>query len=196
MLQQGIVLRTHISGSKCTIFDKQIGKIDAFIKHAHKAKRAQNLFPGALIYYAREDWRTQYKISDIELVSAPALWAQQDLLFVHHVIELCMFFLPLHCNAVELYDLLMGLYQPQKLSYKKFMCRFFQRLGIYPEQPAQFDHAFLEYIFLTPLDMTSQLIDSKIEKSLQQWLHECIYTHAQANQLKTVHFLKKINEYE
>lgn len=193
MLHQGIILQTYIRGHKFSLFDKQIGRIDAFIKEPRKAKK---LFPGALIYYTLEEWRHNYKITDIELVSKPADWAQQDLLFLHHVLELSYYFLPLHSNAVELYNLLDGLYQPHKLSQKKFMCRFFQRLGIYPEQAAHYDNAFLEYIFLTPLNMTSQLIDSKIEKSLHQWLHECVHTHSQASRLKTVHFLKKLSDYE
>src|SRR5581483_3565729 len=143
-VSHGIVLHTQFPHQKCALFDKQIGHVHAYM---HNNRKLKNIFPGAYISYALEPWRSNYKITDIELIGLPAQWAQQDLLFLHHILELSYYFLPLHCNAHELFELLRLLYKQHKLSYKKFMCRFFQRLGIYPEQPTNYDQLFLEYMF-------------------------------------------------
>lgn len=193
MLHHAIVLRSYPYGNKISILDKKIGRIEGIIR---KKGLNKNLFAGAYISYILDLWRTQYVIQDIQLINTPAAWATKDLLFLHHLLELCYFFSPLHNSAQAVFELLELLYQEKIVldnltSQKIYICDLFKQLGIYSPNTLEYDINFINFI-LSPLKNVYHInIDNKMKEKIQKWLLECVADNSTSLKLKTISFLKK-----
>ena len=183
----GIVIQNCAPAKqKIMLFDKQTGTY-----WATTIKR--QLSPGSLICYEKKVGPSITFLSSIELLDIPFFWAQEDILFLHHILELCSLFVPIGQPQPELFMLLEFLYineQKHSLSKKVFLCKFFIILGFYPEG----DSKQLSFVFeLAKLSIDSackQVIDLNKQMQLEQWLERCMQYYASHKQMKTTHFLK------
>ena len=78
-----------------------------------------------------------YIIDDMNIHETPMALARHDILFLHHVLELCCQLIPVNSCVDGIFDLLMHLYSTQiytgSVQYKKiFLLKLLTRLGIYP----------------------------------------------------------------
>ena len=171
---QGIVLRASSEyKSSLTLLDEYQGKIEGIV---YKKQATEKLFHGALLLYSAKAnrSRSQYLLSDIQLINMPTYWTGEHFLFFHHVLELADYFLPWDAQATELFRLVHILYtDPEtvgtKQAQKLFLYHFFKRLGIYPEEN------------LTDTGTT-----------IETWLRACINVHPQAASLQTMQFIKNL----
>jgi hypothetical protein len=188
---QAIVLKTYLpQKQKVCLLDAHLGKIMA-VPHR------QDIGYGSLLVYFAREWQAHnqlYMMQSIELIDMPLQLAADDILFLHHVLELCYFFLPLgHCNR-HIFHLVLFLYTSQHLiqnSYLKkvFLFQFFSTLGLYPQEH-KFQQAHFHYLASTSIDIIAQqAIDLMVESELDNWLLRCIEIHPCARSFKTVHFL-------
>jgi hypothetical protein len=195
-LHQGIVLRVYHTKHKLSIFDAHLGKIECIPQHS---KKMQRLFHGAYITYALKSWRNNYLMYDTALVAEPPYVVHQKLLFFHHVLEICYFFLALEQQEYTLFGLLKVAYtHPEifesKLAQKLFLCHFFKEIGIYPADTRSYDPAFFSLIS-GPFESSVKAEDEeKVHGNLRKWLLGCISTHPYAHSLKTIDFLIKVVE--
>lgn len=186
----GIIIKKHApKNMKVSLLDSELGKINA-VFHDDTLSR------GSLVRYNAKPKESIVFISDIELLDVPMVLAKDDLLFFHHVLELCYYFLPLEFPVEDIFDLMMDLYTPheymqQSIGKQLFLCKFFSLLGIYPEGE-KFQKPHFHTIASTPIDiLLQQNIDLVTENDMHEWLWHCIKTHPYADYFKTLHFIGK-----
>lgn len=184
----GIVLKTYFSlKRKISVLDQENGRIDYVTS-------MEDICTGTLIRYGVHLGNGAHFIHDIDKIGLPLLLARQDLLFFHHILELCYFFIPSGSDSLELFSLIEYLYSIENnlLSswFKKvFLVKFFMIIGMYPEESGSIT-ACVHRLSLIPIDkLFTQEIDLDNEKELDVWLKSCVSAHPAINKFKTVHFL-------
>ena len=186
----GIVLKNHQSHQqKFSVLDQYDGKITCMLRH-------NGIVQGGLISYFMSTQRGMHTVTGIEILAVPFSLARYDILFLHHVLELCYYFLPAQSEALVTFNLLIFLYKTADtlitpLHKKIFLFKLHISFGFYT------DYA--------PLSMTSfnrlysESIDSivkvplrlEVERKVDIWLSSCVRAHPYFRNFKTVHFLKK-----
>jgi len=184
----GIVLKSY-QPQKCklAILDRDSGKIMAV---PHRS----DISHGALIkYYEREQEHISF-ITNIDIIDMPLMLSQNDIQFVHHVLELCYYFIPTGSMAPEVFSSLLRFYEfplvlVTPLLKKIYILQLFAQLGVYPEH-SSIRTPRLQALVTTSIDiLATQSLDLMIEQELDVWLVHCIRTHPYANYFKTINFL-------
>jgi hypothetical protein len=189
---QGIVLRTYVpQKQKLSVLDANRGRIDCV---PQDTRAAHQLTTGAYMTYGIRPWHAYYIVYDTDIVDMPLYWAHENLLFFHHVLELCYYFLPVDNIVEDIFILVKKLYTSPKiiqtdLSKKIFLCQFFICLGIYPADARSYGSSFFSLIS-GPFDSKVNA-HGELHMQLQRWLLTCISTHPYAHTLKTIGFLRK-----
>lgn len=193
----GIVLKTCYSQvPDMTILDKQLGKIAGKIHMRNKNIRASH---GSIITYRAIPRGLSYVLDEVDLAHVPFLFARQDIFFLHHILELCYYFLPASCVAEDVFDLLIYLFGTvhEKLYTKRrlILVRLFVLFGMYPEHIKVSD--YIDRIMCQPLHQFLDVpFDGKINAWLDRWMWECIMSHPYKEQFKTVWLLKRTELHE
>lgn len=203
-LHQAIVLQNLNPRKKIVcLLDQELGRIEGTISPISKIDR---IAPGMVINYFIRTWKNMYVFYDIEIIDEPSYLAAHDILFIHHVLELCSFFLPLNDSCEPVFHLVKELYSENRLlegsiAKKMLLCKFFGLIGIYPENAPSYGNEFFNLIsrainsnFDTHnIDYSScNLDDSTMRKKLRSWLLGCVAAHPQAHTIKTIHFLHSL----
>lgn len=188
---KAIILKTYLPQKyKVCLLDVRLGKILAV------PNRDDIGYGSLLLYVARQTSGNNnlYFMHTIDLIDMPLQIAIDDILFLHHVLEMCYFFVPLGEYVDGLFDLIILLYTSDNLlqnaTLKKiFLFQLFARLGLYPEEQ-KFQHPYFHYLATTSIDIIAQCpINLMIEAELEVWLLQCIEVHPLASSFKTVNFL-------
>ncbi|MCL4361466.1 hypothetical protein M1446_03865 [Candidatus Dependentiae bacterium] len=189
---QGIVLRKFLpKKNKVSIFDQKLGRIDALLRGK---KNESRLVQGGFLTYSLEKWNNLYILQDPDFITDPFEWAKEDILFLHHILELCHYFLPIEKPSKELFELVSFIYSNSELlkscfGKKLLLSRFFLLQSIYPNDISIYDQSFYRLIS-GPIDIIlDRKCDLEMHNDLTRWLKECINVHPQAHLFKTVHFL-------
>jgi hypothetical protein len=174
-----------------SVLDRDLGKIELIIKFDKKRRASVN---GGLIKYNLAKFNNIYIASDIELLAAPMELAKDDILFLHHVLELCYNFLSINQPAREIFDLLLLLYTvPDTLkncfTKKIFLAKFFDLTGVANENISSYSPT-LRHLICSPIDiMLDRECDEKIHAELTHWLLDCTIIHPRASKFNTTFFL-------
>ena len=170
-MQSGIVLKNFApKKQKFLILDRDLGPIEAACPPAIESK----LCRGAVVSYDLIAQKHISLLGSVDILDIPFAWAREDILFLHHLLELLCYFLPARQEARPLFELMTQLYQapvmPKKLHKKLVIARCFLLLGVcnpVPDQYPDFEHR---------------------ESELDAWLLACIAEHPQAGYLQTLKF--------
>lgn len=193
-INSGIILKSNLN--KLTILDEKLGKITCYIK-----LKKNNLIQGAHLDYVLEVFNDYYYISNIKILNAPgniSKYIYHDLIFFHHVIEICYYFLPLNCNEniSYIFTLILSLYEnniaDNKFLKKLFLYNLFKILNIYFEYDVQ-DYNFMNKNYKIGIDLENIIT---LNNSLKRWLTLCISRQPYYNRLKTINFMKELDIYE
>lgn len=184
----GIVLKNY-QPQKCklAILDRDSGKIVA-------VPNRTDMSNGALIMYFKREQEHVSFIHSIDIIDMPLALAHEDIVFVHHVLELCYYFIPMGSNASQVFRALLRFYEyPLVLNTpimkKIFVVQLFFLLGVYPD-PQRFNSTSINQLISISIDIwAAQSIDLRIEKELDEWLMHCVKTHPRAEYFKTINFL-------
>jgi len=186
----GIVLKTFFpQKQKISLFDKVQGKMSCIPDR-------NDIQPGGLIAYHLTNSQRMPFARMINLIESPLLLAREDIIFVHHVLEVCYYFIHSYDPAPEIFDLLMKLYHSEIIlcddkNKKIFLFTLFWKLGIYPESK-NFDSILFRNFAMKFVDRLGfEYIDLENEQLVDAWLYECLSLHPCFNYFKTVHFLRK-----
>lgn len=186
---KAIVLKTYLPQKyKLCVLDSDLGKVMT-------VPNRSDIGNGALILYFPREQQMLYFMHGIEIIDSPLMLAKEDILFIHHVLELCYFFVPIGERVPQLFVLLMALYTSQTLLHtiiakKVFLFQFFACLGLYPEG-ARFQTPYFHQLAMASIDnIALSPIDLVIEQELDEWLRSCIALHPCTHNFKTVHFLQ------
>jgi hypothetical protein len=186
----GIVLKHNIHSTHTThLLDRKLGKIEVVIRD----KKSVRVCRGAVLTYLIEDHTRTHKVHALDIIHIPLELAQQDILFLHHVLEICFYFIPASINHEAVFDLLIQVYKKHKIwdnrTIKKwYLMKFFMGIGMYPEIAAHSSLVGVADIHIE--DILDSITDWNInEAELDAWLLECLYMHPHISVFKTVHFL-------
>lgn len=186
----GIILSHLFSRTgKIALLDKQYGRIDGIV-HSNR------IVIGALVRYTMRPKHAVYIIDDINIHEMPLQLARQDILFLHHVLELCYQLIPVNSSVDGIFDLLLRLYSSHtyqsSAQYKKlFLFKLLTILGIYSCSQKMSKSTF-DRLMDMPIDsMCDETLDLGSEKELDIWLYYCITEHVRMDALRTIHFLSK-----
>jgi len=183
----GIVLKTFFPKKrKVAVLDKDDGMMEYI-------PDTENICQGALIHYYHTDGKNSF-IRGIENVGMPLLLAKRDLLFFHHVLEMCYFFMPIGVTNSDIFALVEFLYSIDSSrlnpSIKKvFMMKLFAMFGVYPEHKKFHTAYYYQLAALPTSSLLEQNLDAQALEDMDQWLRLCVASHPYNEQFKTVHFL-------
>jgi hypothetical protein len=176
---QGIVLRTFMPYTqKILIFDVHRGKIQGVPQWKKKAGCIPH---GALLYYEYKERLPLALLSNIELLQVPKGTYIADFYFLHHVLELCDYFLPFGQHMPEIFNLVLELYTcvtPLSVEAQRlFLYYFFTVVGVTPPYTAS---------------LIFKKKDGQTMHEFSQFLLECVHMHSSAHLLKTLFVIKKL----
>lgn len=174
---------------KCALLDYELGMIDAI-------PPSEALSAGSMIEYSLTK-RSQEKffLQEVDLINIPLQLAKQDILFFHHILELCYFFMLEGSQVPGMYELLCRLYHESKtysLDFKLlFLFKFFVLLGRFPYE-GKYQTTFFQELASKPIDtIISYSIDWNSKHELREWIVSCVMDHPYVQGLKTIHFLER-----
>ncbi len=186
----GIILNHFFSRTgKIALLDKKHGRVDGIVY-------SKQVVVGALVHYNMRPKRAIFIIDDMNIQEMPMHLARQDILFLHHVLELCYQLIPINSCVDGIFDLLMHLYSTRvyeaSSQYKKlFLFKLLTTLGIYTSVEKMSRSTF-DMLISMPIDsMCDETLNLESEKELDIWLYYCITEHVRTDLLKTIHFLSK-----
>lgn len=186
----GIVLHSFFpKRHKIALLDDKVGRIDSVI---YKQVGA----PSAVLSYRLVRQRGAYMLEDVQVEYMPLALAREDILFLHHIIELCYKFIPVGSCVRGIFDLFTHLYALEISSltrqYKKFfLFCLLSTLGIQPSSQPIRPSKYARLLQMSIDTKLSESLDLESEKELDRWLEYCIAEYAEADALKTVYFLIK-----
>jgi len=190
MRQQAIVLYTFEGrDKKVALLDNQYGKIMCYVP-------VRRLSIGSHIEYRLIKKRQYYTAYDIEVIRMPFAVARTDILFLHHVLEVCYYFIPEGVMASDLFALIEYMYKNNDIllssvSKKLYVSKLFILFGIYPEKP----YITLDYwkmLLEEPIEsILAKSIDFATKQELNVWLRSCMQIHPLVHTFKTFEFLNE-----
>ncbi len=206
----GIVVKTFAAGSnKVCILTKELGKIVVFVP---KDAMLIRVHIGSVIACdATEDGHDSYFARSIALISQPQVLLH-DLIWLHHLLEVCYFFSPSREPAEALHTLLancLRLFEIQKEDMatwraikKSLIGSLLMQFGFYPPIPYQNTLGGIQKMLTATVDFTEQhnleLLKCLAAQFMQpnisdykHWLLTSIKVHPRISGFKTLPFVYK-----
>lgn len=170
-----------------TLLDKESGRIDVVMRNGEVSA-------GMLLQYDLVSRMGRSFIEDIDILAVPTELIHTDFLFLHHVLELCFYFLPPSSCSDGIFDLLLRLYdQPMPytalISKKFFLFKLLTIIGVYPELSPDLERLVIPLHVLSIDSAAHQSLDLECEQLLDHWLQRCVADHQKILQFKTIQFL-------
>lgn len=190
MRHKGIVLKSwHAKKCKIALLDMRYGRIDTSTYRSIDSA-------GLLLSYSLESVRGRLLMTDVMIENSPLYLAQEDILFLHHVLELCCTFIPVGSCTQGIFALLLKLYEPrdylQARQYKKlFIFKLLALLGIASCHYHMRVHTLYQLHTISIDTFMQESLHLESEKDLDNWLQHTIAEYTNRGQLQTVHFLHK-----
>lgn len=193
----GVVLRSWVPEKKtCLVFDKIHGVIKGVLLQHDSLRHAQH---GAMVSYELVLCGERIFFQQVRISAEPALWAKNNLAFVHHVLEMCAVFVPPHMSDGQLFDHVVTLYsalesdQDPTLKRLIFLVQFFLLVGWYPDEDVCAINRLISRVSGTMVTLRER---ESLRDSLIKWLRRCVALHPMAPSFKTVTFFEVVGYYE
>ena len=187
---RAIVLKTYIPfKKKIAVLDDTFGRIDCVPAALHCSV-------GALIEYNITPRDQISFIQKIEYISLPFDLISSDILFLHHVLEICFFYIPVGSPEPHIFSMIMSLHTKKNAEFsslhkKVFIAQLFFHLGMYDQNTA-LQKVFFSSLGIFPIDtLVQRVIELDIEKEIDIWLFKSIKMHPYFEQFKTINFLSE-----
>ena len=184
--KSGIILKTFFPKKmKMAVLDLQLGKIEAV--------PPSDLFTaGSLLSYHVQ--QRIYFLYEISLMDMPLSLAKDDILFLHHVLEICYFCVPFGSASPEIFSLIIYLYkdhsEPYTYDFKiAFLFKLLIFLGMHPDEPHFQDPVYYHLARESIDTIMDKSIHLDTKQTLHEWVRSCIAIHPLVYAFKTMHFL-------
>jgi hypothetical protein len=182
----GIILRHSTAKNKIELINHEDMRIEAYCSQ-------EAIVVGSLISYSITSYRAHAQITNIEIIDVPLLLVRNDVLFFHHILELCYYFIPVGSCIKNVFNFVCLLYDPAYADCSKNIKNFFIGkllilIGHYPDLP---DHMpLLDQIRKMDIDISEiETIDLKGKQMLKHWIKRCLAEHPMIANFNTIHFL-------
>ena len=192
----GIVLKQYRpDDSYLVVFDRHEGKLFCRVKYKHP------IVAGAIISYFICKSGSYFSFSSMEIVDVPLCLAREQIVFLHHLLELCFYFLPQGGSSIFVFDQIILFYKDEvllvtPLHKKIFLFKLFVSFGFYVEHAPLSVQLFYRLSSESIDSIVSSSLHLEIERLIDQWLCSCIGAHPKIKDFKTVRFLKQLGCYE
>lgn len=187
-LHTGIVLRNFSpQKNKLALIDDRLGRIDG-------AFFTGTVYTGALLSYYVKGTSGRYLVDQLHMLDIPLSLARQDILFLHHVLELSYYFIPIGSCIQGIFNLLQLLYDADSAHWdivakQLFLFHLFSQLGMHPER-YRLPAPLIEQLQSQSLSRVQEIrLADADKKILRTWLQHCLMQHPDVAQFNTVHFL-------
>lgn len=182
-----ILKKLYPYDQKIALLDQKMGRINARVFN-------QSFIEGAIIEYSFETKYGVIAIEQSEYLYIPLQWGIVDILFLHHVLEVCYHFIPLESCAEGIFDLLCMLFKNEQLEWavsakKFFLCKLFLLVGMYPQTDFIKTKIARMLLYISIEDMIQLKIEKDEQLLMDQWLMHCIAKHHLGFDFKTIGFL-------
>jgi hypothetical protein len=182
-----ILKKLYPHEQKIALLDQKKGRINA---HGFN----QSFIEGAIIHYSSETRYGALRIDEREYLYVPLQWGVRDILFLHHVLEICYHFIPLESCVDGIFDLLCMLFKHEESEWvpeakKFFLCKLFLLLGMYTQTNFMKTKIAANLLYISIEDMIQLKIDHHEQILIDQWLMHCIAQHHLGFDFKTIGFL-------
>ena len=183
----GIVVKRYFpQKQKIVLFDDEWGKITCVPPH-------DRISLGTLLSYETQVRNGVMFIYDVELIAMPFDGLEIDILFVHHVLEVCYYFIPIGSAEFQIYPFLINIMRSfDDISsvriQKGLICKILAHLGVYPIN----SHLALplEDFINIPIDnVVMGNLELAHEDFFDRWLTWCLTTHPQGKKCKALTLL-------
>jgi len=189
----GIVLRNYEpKSSKIALIDKLLGRVDGVVL-------SSTVCVGSLLHYDVKPGKGVYLLEQVSIDDLPLALARSDLLFLHHVLELCYYFIPIGSCIAGIFELLEFLYTVDystcdEQAKKLYVLKLLASIGMYPEVPKKHEQ-IIGQLLAVPVDMlVHTTLDETQQKIVHDWLCWCVADHPYIEQFNTMRFLMKNGE--
>gem|GEM_PF-767787 len=192
---RGIVLKKYTYTDTIALLDKNLGHIKATVY------RKFTVSVGDLLSYQIAKQGKLYVLVGCQIEQRPFLLSLHDIFFLHHIIEICYYSIPLGSNESEAFDLILFLYEHFSTSWtmnikKIFLFKLILLTGIYSEHPALFKSAImnLSVIPISAIDLAiDKVFDCALDldcmQDIHSWLCFCLAQHPYYDQFKTINYI-------
>lgn len=170
------------------LLDRYRGRISARADHAR-------LSVGTILTYHYDRYGQYHVIKNISIEYVPFVAVPGDILFLHHIIEICYHVLPEGMHLDRLYQLMFFVFSRPVFTHiqkKKILCALYAILGLYAHENNLYAHYMYQLEQSSLDEIMDDNIDAKVEKNISRWLYQCISVHIDVRDLRTVHFLYEI----
>lgn len=186
---QAIVLKNYFP-KKCALalLDGVSGKVTGI------SNKVEYIANGCMIEYQVDvKKQTPLYMQQIELIHMPLHMAHEDILFLHHVLELCYYFIPNGSQATSVYNLMLMIYtgdswMKSTMLKKIYLCKMFALLGVYPEEEVTRTPSYIRLATKPFMAMLDHEFMPEDEDDIDSWLRMCISSHPIAGRFKTNYF--------
>ncbi len=172
------------------VFDKTLGAIGIYCY-------AKTPHEGTMMQYQMSKNSRGYRIKQYDIITYPPITSPQQLLFLHHVLEICYFFIPVNSSCTRIFPLLDALYTcPFQYAHKKnqllYILKLIVTIGIHDQYTTPSLPLDYSTILYTPLD---QLIHLELSYNdlleIHHWLYFCFKRHPYVKYFKTIIFFSE-----
>lgn len=205
--QVGFVLkRFQPSKSKINVLSMNAGKFDLSFKNS---KECCKLWPGMLVSFLVDNTERVTFGHDSKILVHPHIETAQAIYFMHHILELCFFFVPDGKPCSEVFNLLKQVFVfldddlfPEKyliIAQKIFVIKLLSLFGFFAYEPISKYLAIHDVLTTTFVDFSIGQKVEFLEKHLSQvqeidldeWICASINFHPNSKLLKTIPFIYK-----
>lgn len=186
--RRAIVLKKTLQGGlRHHLLDEYTGRIIGIWKTEFPA--------GTILKYSVKRFYSHNLFTDQCVIDdMPLFLAKTDLIFLHHLLEICYYFIPIGSGSQGIFNLIAFIYnQPlasKTLFYKKFLVfKLLHLIGLCPELSIGDTREIAKFIACSVDTGDDQFIDLSSELVLDRWLLACIMQHPHYEQLNTINFL-------
>lgn len=187
---RGIVLKRYLpKKQKISILDDRLGRIEASIRDK---RLLETFWPGMELMYVPTMGIGVYTLEQPFLVAAPFSSAQQDIHFLHHILELSYYFLELHDVTDQIFLLVQFVclhndslsYEQKSMIIGKFLWQLRHDIEMLQGQET------LQRLLALPLEsMLKETVDPRAHAYIVSWMRRAILGHPQRAYFKTISFI-------
>lgn len=191
---RGIIIRKHFPQKVCiSVLDEHYGHLTVIPASWQCASYSS---AGAIIGYELVEEGDTFFIKQVELEFVPTYQDELLLFFMHHMLEICYFCLPIYGGKTECFDLLhhtinsLDVIGRRTHVQKLLLAKLLFMSGQYPSDIDQLKVSFLLHKPYNKL--ISCALTPEYKKELEVFIYQCIRFHPYGRLLKTVNFLSRV----
>lgn len=210
MKEYGIVLRLYPS-HKFSVITNALGKI---VLMAPRQNNVLRIRPSSLIEFTyKTSYQNVHVVKDIAILFTPLPQCATDLFWLHHLMELCYYFIPLHEASDEVFTMLKNcialltsyhLFELNGWEAIKRLCisSILLSIGFFPPDSLKKPILIMKKTLLLFIDFSNssslEFLQNELSSlrkitisNIDKWILECLKTHPQLYLFKTINFIYK-----